>query len=85
MAVLTPQELERHRQRAEAEPTYLGTAGTTKARMNQALQATEDWFETNKASLLSAIDTATSPAVLPIGMKRAVIVSWLMHKFTRGV
>jgi len=54
-----------------------------KATINAAFQAIEDWFEANRASLGSAIDTA-APGVFNAARKQILVKYWLEQKFERG-
>lgn len=53
----------------------------TKSEINTLLQAVEDWFEANRSSLNSAINTATSPKVFSAAQKKKAIAVWLHYKF----
>jgi hypothetical protein len=44
------------------------------------LQAIEDWLDSNKASAVSAIDTATSPIVLPNKIKKWAFALVVMNR-----
>jgi hypothetical protein len=79
MAVMTSDELvEIRRECAVGE-----TVTWDKATINIALQAIEDWFEANKADLVGAINTATSPFVFSNPQKKKLIAYWLKQKFRR--
>ena len=80
MAVLTPQELNKIQQECEK---VLKPVNYTKAQLNAAAQAVEDWFEANRASLVAVINTATAPLVLTGVQKKAVVAYWLYLKFTK--
>ena len=81
MAILTPEQL------AEVRREFAGAVPITcnKPQINAALQAIEDWFEANRASLGTAIDTAT----VPLGKtftnpeKKQAVKFWLRQKFGR--
>lgn len=80
MAVLIPfQSAELRRAVAAQIPavTY------QKAAINAALQAIEDWFEGNRASLGVAIETA-APSTFTAAQKLAMVKWWLSQKFERG-
>jgi len=49
-----------------------------------ALQAIEDWFEANRASLVTAMNTAIAPATMTNPEKAAMVKFWLQQKFERG-
>ncbi len=49
-----------------------------------ASQAIEDWFESNRASISTAINTATSPITLSAALKTKLVKFYLRQKFTRG-
>jgi hypothetical protein len=79
MAVLSPDELTKIRQEcAKRVPVNY-----TKAQLNAAVQAVEDWFETNRSSLSAVINNATSPLTLTAGQKRALVAFWLESKFRK--
>jgi len=69
MAVLTPKELTEHRRAVEniASPAW------TKGTINRAAQAIEDEKAAIKTALNVAIDTATSPVVLPPPVKIGLV------------
>ena len=81
MAILINLELDELRRRVASELNV----DWTKPQINVALQAAEDWFETNKVSLLTSIDSATAPKVFTIGQKRRIATAWLKYKFSKGV
>jgi hypothetical protein len=81
MAVFTQQDLQYVRSAVAA--TGL-TVTYTKATLDAATQAVEDWFAANQASLGAAINAATSPVVLSVAQKKALVVGWLLAKFNRG-
>jgi hypothetical protein len=86
MAVLTARELNELRKRCAAE---LGVADFDKATANAALQAIEDWYETNKATGSTDIDTATtaintvSPYTFSAPQKKILFQYWNFQKFNR--
>jgi hypothetical protein len=79
MATLTAAELTELRQGSCREQTV----DFTKATINAALQAIEDWYETNKATGSTAIDTATSPYVFSNPFKKRLFAYWNKQKFGR--
>jgi hypothetical protein len=54
--------------------------GYTKEAINNGIQAIEDWFETNRASLNTAINTATSPVIMSAQTRRHMVMAWLKYK-----
>ena len=56
----------------------------TKAELDVASQAVEDWFESKRAEISAAIDAATTPMVLPGPVKVAIVKHYLRQKFQRG-
>ena len=54
-----------------------------KTQINAALQAIEDWFESNRAALNTAINAATAPFVFPAGIKRLILLFFLTQKAGR--
>lgn len=81
MAVLTSDQLCDIRRDLARE---FAAVGYTKAEVNAALQAIEDWFEANRASLGSAINAGTAPFVFTNPQKVALVKYWLRKKFERG-
>jgi len=59
-----------------------GTVTYIKADINSALQAIEDWFETNRLNISSAIDGATSFSFTNPQKKR-MVAHWLDYKFNK--
>lgn len=55
----------------------------TKATINTALQAIEDWYEANRATLGVSIDAAIAPQVLTLAQKREITKFWLTQKSGR--
>ncbi len=55
----------------------------TKPQINAVLQAVEDWFEANRASLGAAMEAA-APGVFTGPQKKAIGSYWLRQKFVRG-
>ena len=78
MAVLSGLELAELR-RAMATN---GTVTWTKPQINAALQAIEDWFEANRASLGAAIE-AVAPGLYTAPRKKRLVAYWLRQKFVR--
>ena len=81
MAILTATQLAQLQNLSESERppiTHL------KPQLNAAFQAVEDWFEANRASLSTALNTATTPLILTPSQKRALVKAWLLQKFERG-
>lgn len=52
----------------------------TKPIINTALQAIEDWFEANRASLGTAIE-AVAPGAFTNPQKKKLVAYWLSYKF----
>lgn len=81
MAVLDSLQL------AEVRRAYADRRGPgvdfTKPQVNAAIQAIEDWFEANRATLAAAIDAATAPYVFPAAQKKLLAAMWLDHKSRR--
>ncbi len=81
MAVLTSEQLDKARQGFERE----GDVATwEKVHVNSAMQAIEDWWDDNQASLSAAINTATSPVVFSVPVKKRIAKQWLMNRFNVG-
>ena len=81
MAVLTSEQLTELRQemaRGESSITW------DKPTINAACQAVEDLIEGSKSAISSAIDVATSPAVLPNPIKLKLVKFYFHQKFNRG-
>lgn len=81
MAVLTVDEKTALRKEFYKENI---TAEWEKEIINQTMQAIEDWWVDNQASLVSDINIATSPVVLSNPTKKAMGRRWLFNKFLRG-
>jgi len=81
MAVLTPEQLVSLRQAFEREGD-VATWG--KADLNAALQAIEDWWETNQAGREAAINAATAPLILSADVKQKLGKHWQQHKHGKG-
>ena len=79
MAVLTSVQLQELRRISEPNRAPIAH---TKAQVNAALQAIEDWFEANRAALGAAIEAA-APGIFNITQKRALVKFWLLKKFER--
>lgn len=79
MAILTTNNLTQIRQDCAKDITV----NYKKAEINLALQAIEDWFEANRASLAAAINTATTPFVFTNPQKVKLVKHWLLSKFGR--
>jgi hypothetical protein len=56
----------------------------SKAQINAATQAIEDFFESKRVAFSTQINTATSPLVLSNQVKRRLVRAVLLEKFTRG-
>jgi len=82
MPVLSPAQLIEIRRSCSADDTLINFS---KAQANLAIQAIEDWFEVNRASLNTAINTATAPLVLSATVKKRLVAFWLRQKFGREV
>jgi len=85
MAVLTGPQLDNVRH-AFAEELRSDGIPWTRAKLNAAIQAIEDVFESGalQTAISNAINTATSPAVLTGAQKRALVKFWLRSRFDRG-
>ena len=77
MAVLTGAELAKARRLTRQ---MVGSLDYDKSTINAALQAIEDWFETNRAGISTDIDTATNPTVLTNTEKKRLGAAWLLYK-----
>lgn len=82
MAVLTATQLAEIRRALAAKAAVVNY---TKPQANAALQAVEDWFDANQASLSQAINTATAPLVLTVAQKKWLVAYWLLSRFQREV
>ena len=79
MALLTLTQLAAIRQDFVAT---LAVINKTKPQINVALQAIEDWFEANRASLGAAIEAA-APGQFTGAQKLKLVKFWLRSKFER--
>lgn len=74
MAVLTTAELQGIRNGTATSGVAINY---TKAQINAAAQAVEDFLANNAAAISTAINTATAPLVMSAAQKKA-IVSWVV-------
>lgn len=80
MAVLTAAELQIIRNRCADQfpaPTW------TKAQLNAAAQACEDFLENNAATVSAAINAATSPLTLTAAQKKKLFAEVVERKYLR--
>jgi len=84
MAILTSDELSFVRRTCQEEDPAAPIATANKPVFNLAIQAIEDWWVDNAASLSTAINTATSPTVLTTAQKKKIGKAWLLSRFNRG-
>jgi len=80
MAIVDNEELAKIRQ-AVAE--ILGSVDYNKPVINAAIQAIEDWYESDRLVVSALIDTATDPVVLTNPQKKKIGAYWLTTKFLR--
>ncbi len=80
MATLSDQEKAELRQELARGEIATWTRGVA----DDASQAIENWFESNRSSLNSAINTATSPFTLSTALKTKLVKFYLRQKFARG-
>lgn len=80
MAIINNAELASLRRSCERS---LPQVNYTKAQINLALQAIENWFETSRPSLIAAINSSTAPFVFTGQQKVQLVKFWLEHKFNR--
>lgn len=88
MSVLTTQELDDIRLELNKHVNVkqaVWPSGTIKACINAALQAIEDWYETNKSEGSSDIDTATFPygVTFTNTEKKWLFRFWMYRKYLR--
>lgn len=79
MATLTTEDLQKIRQ--ECARTII--VNYTKAQINAAAQAVEDWIQANAASLSTAINAATTPLVLTAAQKKKLVAEYCDYKFNK--
>jgi hypothetical protein len=81
MAILSSGQLVELRNSCER----LAAVGWTKPQIAAVLQAIEDWFEANRASLVTALNTALAAQGLTLtaAQKRALVVAFFTQKATR--
>lgn len=82
MAILTAEQLATLRQGIVRK---MGNTpgGVTKATLNDALQALEDWYEGEKATVSGLIDAATAPYVFSAAHKKDIAAYYLLQKAAR--
>lgn len=75
MAVLTPRQVDAIRQAYAREIEFDTGVAHTKPILNVAIQAIEDTLSSAQVqtAIVNAIDTATSPVVIPLALKRLLI------------
>jgi hypothetical protein len=83
MAVLNVTDLATLRQRVASNEAV----DFTKPQVNVLFQAAEDWFEANKAGLISAMSAAGTAAgkTFTQAQLRRAATAWLAYKFAAGV
>ncbi len=80
MAVLTDEQLTKVRRKMAQ---HLASFGFDKPTVNAAIQEMEDWYESEKATVSSRLDTVTSPVVLTNAEKKAIGGAFLVEKALR--
>lgn len=80
MAALDSTQLAQARRKAEGD---ISNKNYPKSTINAAFQAAEDWWETNKSSLATAVNAATSPRTFTVGEKQVLLRIWMWQKFYR--
>ena len=55
----------------------------SKVQLGAALQAVEDWFEANRATLSAAINAATAPLTLTAAQKKSLLLFYMRQKVRR--
>ena len=80
MAVLDSTQLAEARRKAEPD---ISNKNFSKATINAAFQAAEDWWEANKGSLNTAVNQATTPRTFTVGEKQVLLRVWMWFKFFR--
>ncbi len=81
MAVLSTEQLTELRQEMARGKNVINW---DKAQINAACQAIEDQIEGFKATINSAINTATSPVVMSNSLKKELVKFYFRQKFSRG-
>ncbi len=87
MAILDAEQLAELRNDAahasvDANGARVGVSWT-KAPINAAFQALEDWFEAERSNLVAVLNTATAPLVLTGAQKKRVIAAYIAQKTGR--
>lgn len=80
MAVLDAEQLAELRRESTAR---MAVVPFRKPVLNDAIQAVEDWLESNRASLSQAIDAATSPVRISAVNKKRILAAYLRQKAFR--
>lgn len=80
MATLSASELQDIRNGCAASNPAVGY---TKAQINAAAQAVEDFLTNNSATVSTAINTATSPLVMSAALKKEIVAQVCQKKFQR--
>ena len=81
MAVLSTEQLTELRQEMARDGSVVNWS---KAQINAACQAIEDQIEGFKVTINTAINTATSPVVMPNATKKKLVKFYFRQKFSRG-
>lgn len=81
MAILTDLELAELRREVAKE---VGTVTWDKATINAALQAIEDWYEGQRATVAGDINAATTPFVFTGLQKKKMAKHFIRQKFEKG-
>lgn len=84
MAVLTSAQLAELRQGCASSAAAAGApVNYTKAQLNAALQAVEDWFENTGRAAIGAAIEAAAPGLFNAAAKKRIAAYWLRQKFAR--
>ncbi len=55
------------------------TVDYDKAAVNAAVQTLDDWFQSNRAAINSAVDAATAPTRLSASVKKQILAAYFNH------
>jgi len=79
MAAISTKEKSKIRQKMSS----IGTVDYNRPTINAAMQAVEDWFDGERATISAQIDIATSPKVLSNQQKKKLVGFWMLKKYVR--
>ena len=83
MSILTDAQLREARRLVAEQLEYSADVNFTRAEFHAALQALEDWYEGERATLNQILNAATSPTRMSVQIKAALVVVFIRAKMDR--